>query len=730
MPNLAWDSVWKTSADGFATLALFAKEDNSEGDDNEQETTLVTDSWDGTYTEPTQTDGSGNIIINTAEELAWAILKSGDASSGKTYKVADNIGAFYMNENTDDLTLAQVKNNLNGNNVNVWQYQNSNFQGTIDGNGVIIYGLYSAGDTSDGSKDGGFIPHAKGAVAVKNIAFRNSYFAGWKYGAAIITYAESDTTAITVEQCEVSNCYITQNRTTSSTGSATHYSVGVVCGFAQPTESFKVNNCLIYGNGLDPKTGENTSAIVAQFNSTSALAQAGGYQFSNIITSGVAPWCGNYSYWGRYASNYTNVYTDTTADHFTFTTKDAEAYPDGSPNDWCTTASGNVEVVSTTNMQGASAKTNMPNLAWNNVWKTSDNFPMLAIFDRGNSDEPEEKELNIIYWDGTSKAPDETKVDADGNIIISTAEELHYIATTTSSGKSYKFADGIDVIILQPEDKVDAETLMGLADYNAVKTYLTETITATAWVNYSADPPVFNSSFDGNGVEIYGLYGIGLNVGLFPGVDGGTVYTTDGHTGNTFQNFAVRNSYLESTRRLGVIGSYSAGGIGVGTVNVKNCEVSNCYAISTTTTESYFGEEGLLVGRTKDKEIVHIENCLVYGNYSYATGLGKRIPLYTGAYTNDANALSTVENTIVLGTEPYPTASTSSKTHAVDCFENVYTDQDLPTYTTYADTDIKKIDAISRCVKPYDDFDAYLALAENPDFTFETASLRLEVRLS
>ncbi len=32
--------------------------------------------------------------------------------------------------------------------------------------------------------------------------------------------------------------------------------------------------------------------------------------------------------------------------------------------------------------------------------------------------------------------------------------------------------------------------------------------------------------------------------------------------------------------------------------------------------------------------------------------------------------------------------------------------------------DVKRIDVISRCVKPYDDFDAYLALAENPDFRF------------
>ena len=32
--------------------------------------------------------------------------------------------------------------------------------------------------------------------------------------------------------------------------------------------------------------------------------------------------------------------------------------------------------------------------------------------------------------------------------------------------------------------------------------------------------------------------------------------------------------------------------------------------------------------------------------------------------------------------------------------------------------DQRKIDVISRCVKPYDDFNAYMALAENPDFRF------------
>jgi tagaturonate reductase len=32
--------------------------------------------------------------------------------------------------------------------------------------------------------------------------------------------------------------------------------------------------------------------------------------------------------------------------------------------------------------------------------------------------------------------------------------------------------------------------------------------------------------------------------------------------------------------------------------------------------------------------------------------------------------------------------------------------------------DIKEIDVISRCVKPYDDFEGYMDLAKNPDFRF------------
>ncbi|MBE6810243.1 MAG: hypothetical protein E7521_04200 [Ruminococcaceae bacterium] len=663
---------------------------------NVQATDVTSDTWDGTYSEPTTTDDAGNVIITNAEELAWVVLKSGAAGAGKTYKVNDGIKSFYMNENAGELTLEQVKNQLNGNNINSWDYQSNPFQATLDGNGVTIYGLYSEGANSTAGAYGGLVPVATGTVAVKNLAIKNSYIGGYKYSSAIIGYANDDNglISLTVEQCVVTNNYIIQTRT-ATTNSGANYSVGAIGGGIDAhndTEKryVKVNNCLVYGNELYSALGGNISGIFAYFRAKSSLVNGEEYyKFTNLIISGAAPWSGIDNSPSRDERNFVNVYTDTDMTKFTY-----DGANTGSENGYGVLKAGSVELLETANMQGAAAESNMQALDWENTWTTTENgFPELKLFyNEPTTDDGEQDTLNIVYWDGTKTAPDETNVDSNGNIIILTAAELNYIANTASSGKSYKIADGIDVMILQPKASVDAETLMGFTDYNAVKTYLTETITATAWCNYSSDPPVFNGSFDGNGVEIYGLYGTGNNVGLFPGIDGGTVYTTDGHTGNTFQNFALRNSYLESSRRIGVIGAYCAGGIGVGTVNVKNCEVSNCYIANSSATASYFAESGLLVGRTYAKEFVHIDNCLVYGNYSYAIGLDKQIPLYSGAYTSDANAINTVNNSLILGTTPYPTYSSSSKTHTVNSFENVYTDQELSTYTTYADTDMKKVD--------------------------------------
>ena len=54
------------------------------------EATVATDTWDGTTSKPTTTDEAGNIIVNTAEELAWVALAGQSETAGNSYKVADN----------------------------------------------------------------------------------------------------------------------------------------------------------------------------------------------------------------------------------------------------------------------------------------------------------------------------------------------------------------------------------------------------------------------------------------------------------------------------------------------------------------------------------------------------------------------------------------------------------------------------------------------------------------
>ena len=637
--------------------------------------------WDGTSEAPTKTDDSGNVLIESVAQLHYIAIKAGTSeTTGKSYKIADGIDVMIMQpQGTVDAetlmglsdcnavktylteTVSEPKNWLDGVSDSV------RFNGSFDGNGVRIYGLYAIG-ASVGlfpCGDGGTVYTTDGhtGCVYQNFAVRNSYLESTRRLGVIAAYCASGIGIGTVvaKNCEVSNCYIISTATTASYFAE----AGVLIG-RTTNELVKVDNCLVYDNysyatGLQKQIPLYPCAYTGDSNALNTV--------ENSVVLGTTPYPTNSTSSKTHGVNcFENVYTD----------QDLPTYT--------TYADTDIKKVALDDIKGVAAQTQMPNLDWTNTWVTTDNdFPTLKLFydepviDDGSDSEQET--LNIVYWDGTKTAPDETNVDAEGNILITTAAELNYIATTASSGKSYKIADGIDVMILQPESSVNAETLMGLADYSAVKTYLTETITPTPWLDTTQtnDPAKVICNFDGNGVKIYGLYAVNSNSsGLFPGIDGDSV----------FQNFALRNSYIESARRIGVLGAYCAGST-VGTVSAKCVEISNCYITDTSTTETNFYEMGVLFGRTT-KDYVKVENCLIYDNYNYADGLGKTIPLYAGAATG---TISTVENSVMLGVAPYPTYSgaANSDNCGVDSFENVYTDQDLPTVATYADTDIKKI---------------------------------------
>ena len=102
----------------------------------------------------------------------------------------------------------------------------------------------------------------------------------------------------------------------------------------------------------------------------------------------------------------------------------------------------NTDICALEDMKGEAAKTNMPKLDWENVWKTTDGFPIFK------SDII--PDINII-WDGTS-----TEVYAAGSgtqanpYIIENAKQLAYLikhdvvdSAGATNGKYYKLAADI-----------------------------------------------------------------------------------------------------------------------------------------------------------------------------------------------------------------------------------------------------------------------------------------------
>ncbi len=634
-----------------------------------------TDEWDGAYTQPTQTDKNGNILVTTAEELAWVALKSGDAGKGKSYKVADGVKVFYINANTSNLTLAQVTNKLNGNNTREWVYQNQIFQGSFDGNGVTVYGLYSTA-SDQYNHNGGLFPYIKGNVTIKNVKIANSYIGSYGVGGAVAgqLVGDANVSKIAFSNIAVTNNYIFTAANTGYVDSAT----GIFGGGVAPA-SVSFENCAVYGNTHYSKSGEQCAAFIGQFNSQN-------YTVKNSIALGVTPIGAQKGYWTRLASCYKNVYTD----------------QDMSTACWGDTsfANGTVNQVSATT--GYAAKAAMPNLDWNNIWWANVGCPELRIFhslklaDNGDGTHALKcedcgrkglseahkytvdsklkrsvcacgsvKELTSYEWKGrvaTGFAGGSgTKSDP---YIIETPDQLAYLALSTtlnSAGKYYKVADNriFNMGGMQGVDKTSGASTVKNATKNTDR-------------NWTADGAKFSGNFDGNGVIIYNLYSKGGYCGLFPNMS-----TNNTDKSCTIKNVTVLSSYIS--------GYHFSGGI-VGLANAsttsqklifENCAVENCYISDNGNTNSACNRtSGTIVG-----SVVHngttISNCLAKNNITAATDISGG---FIGTTSNYAAAMS-IKDSVSIGTLPYSTLTAGStktigtKANQPGDYVNVYTDK-------------------------------------------------------
>ena len=347
------------------------------------------------------------------------------------------------------------------------------------------------------------------------------------------------------------------------------------------------------------------------------------------------------------------------------------------------------------------------------VKDNNNGLPTPILFD-GNTPK------QTLYWNG--KKADKFYNDTDGAtadnpIIINTAEELAYVASATyenTYGKYFKISDGIDKIVLQSETY--GKDIVALDSAEAVRDYCKK-ISASlhVWVSTEYDETMmcFGGHFDGNGVEIYGMYASDQTVtnsgipdfnmagALFGIIDSAVI-----------SNVVIKNSYANlgtgsENWQFGLIAAFAKDKdttMGDNITYINHCIVANNY-IYKRVNENGFNHSGVVLGGNTAGNYI-IQNCLVYGNMAKGYYSGEyNLPLigktrngliapneFAKAYpdwvfndgTNDL-VKTVLENSIILGTPPYAYSGNSNNAtlrvltcdEDINCLKNVYVDWGL-----------------------------------------------------
>ncbi len=617
----------------------------------------------------TEGDGTSNnpYIITTPEQLAYLSASAGDNSIGKYYKVADDIAAFDMTQYSIDATAQGVLAGVNES-WNKW-YQNANtspFQGNFDGNGVVIYGIQGT------SWQTGLFPHVKNAT-IKNLGVQASYFkSSGNNGSAAIVGRTSGT--LTVENCSVKNCYIT------SAGSGP---LGTILGGTGNNNHIIIKNCFVSGNIVTESTNYVYGGITS-----GGYTQPSDYEFSNIVAVGnnVVATIPDGVSGGLVNVTDTSCYTDSYTDQATDSTYTG------------------ITVLTTEQMTGANAITNMSALDFDNAWFAVNGgipelraFHLLSLTDNGDGTHTEicskcdikgvatnhnyvvntelgksvcacgaTKNSIELTWDGTIATSFASTATGAANdpIIISTPAELAYLALSTtldSAGKYYKVVDNavFNMDGMQGVDRTSNASTVKNATKNTDR-------------NWAGDGAKFSGNFDGNGLVIYNLYSKGAYNGLFPNMT-----TNNGDNSCTIKNVTVLSSYISGYHYSGgIIGAANASTVSQ-SLTLENCAVENCFISDNGNTNSVCNRtSGAFIG-----SVAHnggtISNCLAKNNDTSATDITGG---FIGTSSNYGSAV-VIKNSVSIGTLPYSTVTEgSTKTIGTKCnqpgdYTNVYTDQ-------------------------------------------------------
>ncbi len=564
-----------------------------------------------TYDKSIFTEGDGSsskpYIITNGDQLYAMILMSGKSDGKDAYfKLANDI---YLNDvqSEEDMKKGKWNNWIHAD----WKTANDVpiFAGHLNGSGYTVYGLYAVWTRRVGDGNAGLIPNVADGASIKNINVKNAYIStpiGFMGG---IVGSARTKSFVEIECCSVTNSII------CGTENGKNYGAGGIIGggLALPI----MNNCYTYAITLEGNSENGCVGGLLGFSNA-----FGNIKIQNCYSAGYYP-AGSFN--DSYSKvtdsniiNYSNTYTNCSKDEAGNSTK---AFI----------------TLTAAQMKGATALNNMifddPIL-----WQTTDNFPILRPLE-GSGDE---EESDSKVWTGSVASEFASGSGSEQDpFIIRTAGQLYKMVK--ESGKDpkgnpayYKVADDVDNIYLNDVAGKNAEE---------AKAYLEKY--GLQWFNGGE----FFGIFDGNGVNVHGLYSKSKNdVGLIPCLGNGA----------TVININIYNSVTESNAsRAGVLTSRARNGA---SVVIKNISVVDSFATGASDTAAIIGSTG--------NGNVHIENILVKNVKTSVTDAEKQGR--TAAIVSDGWGKITVKNSLVLGS--YPVAVVNANTRRTNfTYKNVYT---------------------------------------------------------
>lgn len=426
LSGLNFDTVWATT-EGYPTLQIFNAMDPSEY-------------WNGTEVAPSKGTGTGAdpILISTPEEFAY-IIKNG--MGGKHYKLEKDL---YLNDITKiDWATGTAKT---GYTPKSWYTSGTaaGLDGTFDGNGHKIYGLYSTtpGDKAWAQAGAGLFPKVAGekSLTVSKLGVDYAYVRH-PNGAAAFTAIIGGGGIVNYDQC-----FAGANVTLDGNNAGVFYAVGDKTW--NLTNSYSLATLISAGaKGLigdvykySDAAGPHKSTIANCYNANGPI-----YSKGQKV--------------GTFANNYAIVTsgTENAAGETVLTAAEMQG----------------LDVVTTGKMTGLGA-----------MFQGTTTYPILTAF------APVKPAPETGVWDGSTKTAPSEGFGTEGNpFIIYNAAELAYVVTANNTaGKFYKLANDI---FINEADKVNWATGEAIDDYKI-----------NSWLTSAG----FAGTFDGNGHVVHGLY--------------------------------------------------------------------------------------------------------------------------------------------------------------------------------------------------------------------------------